>query len=166
MKPQTDSAPGSIHPFRALFETGDLGPWTAALDPEVELYSPLITTPFQGRETAIELYGVLLEKLDNWEVAQEYSAGDWYACLWQADAGGRRIEGVDFIRSNSDGKITEVRVLIRPLVSLAAFASAIGPPLAAKQGRIRAILVRFFNLPLKVVLTSTDVVAPRLVLRR
>jgi hypothetical protein len=107
-----------------------------------------------------------METLDDFEISGEWSAGDSYVCFWHAGIGDRRIEGADFIRSNSQGKISEVKVLIRPLVSLAAFGSAVGPPLAAKQGRIRAILVRFFNLPLTLLLTLTDIVAPRLVIRR
>jgi hypothetical protein len=166
LTPDPDHAVGSIHPFRVFWETGDLDAWIDALDPDVELHSPLITSPFRGREPATELYAVLLDALDDFEVAEEFSAGNSYACFWQANAGGRRIEGADLIRSNSQGKIAEVRVLVRPLVSLAAFASCIGPPLAAKQGRLRAVLVRLFNLPLKVILTLTDVVAPRLVVRR
>jgi hypothetical protein len=157
---------GSVHPFRALWESGDLEAWLDACEPDVVLHSPLITAPFRGRESGAELYGVLLETLDGFEIAGEWSAGDSYVCIWHADVGGRRIEGADFIRSSSTGKIAEVTVLIRPLVNLAAFASAVGPPLAAKQGRIQAILVRLFNLPLKVVLTLTDIVAPRLVIRR
>jgi hypothetical protein len=166
LKSDPDLANESIHPFRALFETGDLGAWIDMLEPDVELHSPLITTTFRGRETAAELYGVLLEHLDNFEIAHEFSAGRSYVGFWHADVGGRRIEGVDFIRSNPRGKIAEVRVFIRPLINSAAFASGIGPPLAEKRGRLRAILVRFFNLPLKVVLALTDKVAPRLVIRR
>jgi hypothetical protein len=157
---------GSLHPFRTFWETGDLGAWIDACDPDVELQSPLITAPFQGRESAAELYGVLMETLDDFEISGEWSAGDSYVCFWHAGIGDRRIEGADFIRSNSQGKISEVKVLIRPLVSLAAFGSAVGPPLAAKQSRIRAILARLLNFPLTLLLTLTDIVAPRLVIRR
>jgi hypothetical protein len=157
---------GSVHPFRTFWETGDLGAWIDACDPDVELQSPLITAPFQGRESAAELYGVLMETLDDFEISGEWSAGDSYVCFWHAGIGDRRIEGADFIRSNSQGKISEVKVLIRPMVSLAAFGSAVGPPLAAKQGRIRAILARLLNFPLTLLLTLTDIVAPRLVIRR
>jgi hypothetical protein len=164
--PKTDLAVGPAPPFRAFWESGDLEVWIDALAPDVELHSPLITAPFRGRETAAELYGVLFDRLDNFEVAHEFSSGSSYACLWHADVGGRRIEGADFIRANSEGKIAEVTVLIRPLVSLAAFARGTGPALAAKQGRLRAVLVGLFNIPFRVLAVVTDAVAPRLVLRR
>jgi hypothetical protein len=161
-----DLAREPTHPFRAFWESGDLEVWIDALAPDVVLHSPLITAPFRGRQTAAELYGVLFDRLDNVEVVDEFSTGTSYVCFWRADVGGRRIEGADFIRSNAEGKIAEVRVLIRPLISITAFARDIGPPLAAKQGRLRAVLVGLLNLPLRLVAVLTDLVAPRLVLRR
>jgi hypothetical protein len=165
MKPDSDLTSGSVHPFRAFWETRDLGVWIDALEPNVELHSPAVTTPFRGREVAADLYGVLLETLDDFEIVEELAAGDAYACLWRANVGGRRIEGADFIRSNLGGKIAEVRALIRPLVGISAFASGVGPPLAAKRGRLRAVIVRVFSFPLRILFALVDSVFPRLVLR-
>jgi hypothetical protein len=164
--PEIDPVVGPAHPFRAFWESGDLQVWIDALAPDVELHSPLITAPFGGREAAAELYGVLVDQLDDFEIADEFSTGSSYVCLWRANVGGRRIEGADFIRSNAQAKIAEVTVLVRPLVSIAAFARGVGPPLAAKQGRLRAVLVGLFNIPLRLLSVVTDLVAPRLVLRR
>jgi hypothetical protein len=80
--------------------------------------------------------------------------------------GGRQIEGADFIRSNEAGQLTEIRVMIRPLTSIAAFASSTGPQLAAHRGPIRSVLVRIFNLPFRGLAIALDLIAPRLVLRR
>ncbi len=66
-------------------------------------------------------------------------------------------------RYDEQGKIAEIRVLIRPLVDIAVFASAIGPPLAARKSPIRGMLVRVLMLPLKGILTVTDTVASRLI---
>lgn len=164
--PETDRTVDPAHPFRAFWESGDLEVWTDALAPDVVLHSPMITAPFIGRQTAAELYGVLFDRLENVAVVDEFSSGNSYVCLWRADVGGRRIEGADFIRSNAQGKIAEVRVLIRPLVSIAAFAQGVGLPLAAKQGRLRGVLIGLFNIPFRFLAALTDAVAPRLVLRR
>jgi hypothetical protein len=53
--------------------------------------------------------------------------------------------------------------MIRPLVDIAVFAAAIGPPLAARRSPMRGALVRLLTLPLKVILSVTDSVATRLV---
>ena len=155
-----------VHPFRAAWRTRDLDAWADALAPDVELHSPVVKTPFRGREAATELYGVLFDALGDFDITAELAAGDSHAFFWRADAGDRRIEGADLLRYDEHGKITEVRVLIRPLVDIAAFAAAVGPPLAAKRGRIRALLLRFLTLPLKAILAVADAVASRLVQRR
>ena len=48
-------------PFGEGWRTRDLDRWIDALAPDVVLHSPLLTTPFQGREVARELYGVLFD---------------------------------------------------------------------------------------------------------
>jgi hypothetical protein len=154
------------HPFRAAWRTRDLDAWAGALAPDVELYSPVIKSPFRGRDAAIELYGVLFQALGDLDITDEFSGGDTHAFFWHADVGGRRIEGADLLRHDAQGRITEVRVLIRPLVGIGTFAGAAGPPLAAKRGRIRALLLRILTLPLMAILAAVDAVASRLTLRR
>jgi hypothetical protein len=96
----------------------------------VVLHSPITSRPFQGRDAAVELFGVLFDVLGEFEVTAELSNGQdgSHVFFWRALAGGKAIEGVDLIRHDAQGSICEVRVWIRPLASLVAFAAAIGPP--------------------------------------
>jgi SnoaL-like domain len=155
-----------VHPFRAAWQTRDLDAWVDALAPDVVLHSPVTKTPFHGREAAAELYGILFTALGDVEITDEFALGDSHAFFWRAEIGGQSIEGADLVRSDAVGKIVEVRVLIRPLVNIAAFAAAVGPPLAAKRGRFRAPLLRLLTLPLKAILALADTVASRLAQRR
>jgi hypothetical protein len=83
--------------------------------------------------------------------------------FWRTNVAGRVIEGTDRLRYDEHGKIAEIRVLIRPLVDIAVFASAIGLPLAARRSPVRGVLARLLMLPLKGVLTVADTVAFRLI---
>jgi hypothetical protein len=159
-------AAGDVHPFRAAWLTRDLDAWTAALAPDVVLHSPVVTTPFEGREAARELYGVLFDSFGHVEITDELAAGDTHAFFWHAEVGGRQIEGADLLRADGRGQIHEARVMIRPLVNIGVFAGAVGPPLAAKRGRLRGTLLRALTLPLQAMLAVADVVASRLALRR
>lgn len=154
------------HPLRAAWQTRDLDAWAGALAEDVELHSPVFRMPFRGREAVIELFGVLFDALGNIDITDELVADHSHALFWHADVGGRRIEGADLLRSDEHGKITEIRVLIRPLADIAVFAAAAGPPLAAKRGSGRALLLRFLTLPLKAILLAADAVASRLLHRR
>jgi SnoaL-like domain len=155
-----------VHPFRAAWRTRDLDAFGDHLAADVVLYSPVITTPFRGRDAAIELYGVLFDAFGDFEITDEFAAGESQAFFWRGELGSRRIEGVDLIHLNGEGKISEVRVLIRPLVDIGTFAGAVGPPLAGRRGRIRAFALRLLALPLGAILALADFVASRLVVRR
>src|SRR4051812_49525431 len=85
---------------------------------------------------------------------------------WRGEIGGRVVEGADFVRADARGKITEIRVFIRPLVDIGVFAGAAGPPLARRRGRLQALVLRALTLPLRALLAAVDAVAPRLAQRR
>lgn len=155
-----------MHPFRAAWETRDLDVWVAALAPDVVLHSPVMTTPFRGRDAAAELYGILFEKFGHVELTHELSAGDTHAFFWRADLGGRRIEGTDLLRTNQAGEIGEVTVMIRPLVDIGLFAGEVGPSLARRRGRVQAVVLTLLTAPLRGLLAVADAVAPRLTQRR
>jgi SnoaL-like domain len=154
------------HPFRAAWLTRDLNALADNLAPEVVLHSPVITTPFRGREAAIELYGVLFEAFGEFDITDELAAGETHAFFWRGDLDGRTIEGADLVRLDGEGRISEVRVLIRPLVDIGRFARAVGPPLAGRRGPIRAFVLRSLALPLGALLAVADFVASRLIVRR
>jgi hypothetical protein len=150
------------HPFRTAWQTRNLDDWAAALAPDVVLHSPLIQAPFVGREVAVELYGTLFEVLGNVDITHELSDGDSHAFFWRAQLGARTIEGTDLLSYDEHGKITEVTVLIRPLVALATFAAAVGPPLAARQSPAKGTLARLLTLPLRSLFAAIDELSTRL----
>ena len=151
------------HPFRTAWRTRDLDAWIEALSPEIVLHSPVVRRPFRGRSAATELFGVLFETFGEMEITSEFAGADAHAFFWRANLGGRVIEGADLLRYDEQGKIAEIRVLIRPLVDIAVFASAIGPPLAARRSPVRGALIRLLTLPLKGILTVADIMASRLI---
>jgi len=151
------------HPFRTAWRTRDLDAWIEALSPAVVLHSPIVRTPFRGRSAARELFAVLFETLGEVEITGELTDADSHAFFWRANVTGRVIEGVDLLRYDEQGKIAEIRVSIRPLVDIAVFAAAIGPPLAARRNPVRGALARLLMLPLKGILTVADTVASRLI---
>ena len=145
-----------------MWNTRDLDAWSTSLTPDVKLYSPTLQTPFQGRQAAVELFGILFEQLRQFEITHEFGAGGSQAFFWRAEVGGKTIEGVDLVQSDAQGNVCEIRVLIRPLVDIATFGRAVGPPLAAKRGRTRVAVVKLLNRPLGIILGMVDAAATRL----
>jgi len=147
------------------WRTRDLDAWAEALAPDVVMHSPVIRTPFNGRDAAVELFGVLFDTLGEVNITDELLDGDSHAFFWRAQIGTRTIEGVDLVRSDEAGRVSEINVMIRPLVDIATFAGAIGPQLAAKRGPLRGPLVRLLNAPLRSIFILVDFIASRLTQR-
>ncbi len=152
-----------VHPYRAAWETRDLSQWSNDLAQDVVLRSPIVRAPFRGRKAALELFEVLFDALQDVKITDECDAGDMHMFRWRANASGEAIEGVDLIRHDLDGKVSEITVLIRPLVSIGAFAAAVGPGLARKRVRLYGPLVRAMAMPLTILLTFTDAIASRFI---
>jgi hypothetical protein len=106
---------------------------------------------------------VLFEHFGELEITAELHEGDLHAFFWRASLTGRVIEGADLLRHDQDGRIAEITVLVRPLVSLAVFASAIGPSLAARRSPMRGALVRALTMPLRGVFAIADFAASALI---
>lgn len=153
----------SRHPFLAAWETRDLDTLAAVLAPDVVAHSPMLTAPFSGREAVLEIYDVLFGVFHEFDVTDEFAAGHTHVFFWRAGVADGRIEGTDLIRHDESGKISEIRVLIRPLTGIADFAAAVGPPLARRRGRVRLILVRLLATPLRWLLVAADRISGRLV---
>lgn len=150
------------HPFRTAWRTRELDPWIQALSPEVLLRSPVLRKPFTGHDAARELFGVLFETFGPMQILSEFADDVSHVFFWRGELAGRHIQGVDLLRYDADGRIAEVAVMIRPLVDFGLFASAIGPPLAARRSPARGAALRLLAYPLRAILVAADVVACRL----
>ena len=98
------------------------------LDDDVVFYSPVVFTPQKGKEIT-QLYlaaagGVFSSDKDKQESQPKESkfryikeiVQDNYACLeFETEINGIYVNGIDLITWNEDNKITEFKVLVRPL---------------------------------------------------
>ena len=156
----------AIHPYRAAWQTRDIQAWGKALAPDLVMHSPVVSKPFIGRGVAIDLFGALFGAVGDFRITDELVSADGHAFFWQADYRGKTIKGADLVRTNDQGLVSEITVLIRPLVGIAIFGSALGPPLASKHSWGRAAIVRLLNTPLALIFGLIDKVASRLLVPR
>ena len=98
------------------------------LDDDVVFYSPVVFTPQKGKEIT-KLYlaaagGVFSSDKDKQESQPKESkfryikeiVQDNYACLeFETEINGIYVNGIDLITWNEENKITEFKVLVRPL---------------------------------------------------
>ena len=101
------------------------------LDDDVVFYSPIVFTPQAGKAITklyLQAAGQTLpgEARDESSAAassafhytKEVLAGDTAVLEFETSVGGKYVNGVDIIRCNEQGRIVEIRVMIRPLQAI------------------------------------------------
>jgi hypothetical protein len=146
--------------YRAAMEAGDIDAVARQLSPDVVLHSPLTARPFVGHAECVELLGALLETMDSLEYTHEFVAGDSFFLVFTASLEGREVQGCDLYELDSDGLISSQTVFARPLAGAAAFGPTVGPRLARRHARWRALVTR--TLPLPQLLEAVDRLGTRI----
>jgi hypothetical protein len=118
-------------PFRRAVEARDLQAMEAALHPGVTFRSPVVFKPYEGREAVLRLLGHVVEVLEDFRYTDELAGDGVHGLVFEARAGRKSLQGWDFLRTDADGLVTELVVMIRPLSGLIAVAEAMGARLAS-----------------------------------
>lgn len=121
-------------PFRAAVESKDFGQVEASLAPDVHFRSPVVFGPYDGRESVAALLRVVGDVLApelaySWQVRE----GDREVLFFTSRVGERDVEGVDLLRYDEDGLVSELVVMIRPASALMAVGNAVGSKLEAAK---------------------------------
>ena len=121
---------GSLE-FRAAVESRDPGRMRAALAPDVVFRSPVVFRPYEGREAVAHLLSKVVEVFEDFEYTDQLDGDRTHALIFRARVGDKQLEGLDHLTVDSEGLITGLTVMVRPLSGLVAVAEAMGARLAA-----------------------------------
>jgi hypothetical protein len=148
--------------LRAAFEARDHDAIVDALAPDVVLRSPIFEVPFTGIDEASDLFAVLLEVL--WPVTYlDEIPGDPHILHFNAEIEGKKLEGIDLLRFDEQGKVKEITVFFRPFPGTAAFLSAMGPKLGRRRhGAARGAVMAAAGAPVSALMRTTALAGPRL----
>src|SRR4051794_32598740 len=123
--------------FREAIERRDLDGLMPLFTEDAVLRSPVTYKPYEGRAQVMALLGAVSQVLEDFQYIREIGAPDAAdtALVFRARVGDREVEGCDFIHTNEDGLIDELRVMFRPLSGLTALAEAMQRQLAEAGSR-------------------------------
>ena len=124
-----------MHPFAAALEAQDIDAAAALLSNDVVLHSPVVFTPYHGRDTVRAILRAVSQVFDGFHYVRQFAADDArdHAFVFRARVGEREIEGSDFLHFDQHGSIDELTVMVRPLSAAHAFAEAMKAQLAAQE---------------------------------
>jgi hypothetical protein len=127
--------PSEPSPFRAAVESKDIARVISTLAPDVRFRSPVVFSPYQGRDSVgalLRMVGQVLgpELEYQWQVRQD----DREVLCFISRIGSREIEGVDLLRYDGGGHVAELVVMVRPASALMALSEAMTERLKTASG--------------------------------
>jgi hypothetical protein len=117
-----------MHPFRAAVEAGDIDAGLALFAHDATLDSPVAFKPFSGIEQVGVVLRAVFETFEDFHYTDELEGPDGtHALIFGARVGDKSVQGLDLLRTDSEGRITNLTVMIRPLSGVIALAEAMAP---------------------------------------
>ena len=107
----------SPHPLRTAIERADL--------------DAAVFKPYEGQETVATILRTVYQVLEDFHYTDELDGPGIHGLLFDARVGDRSLQGIDLLRHDANGQITEFTVMIRPASGLIAIAERMGPALEA-----------------------------------
>lgn len=123
--------------WRDAVEGGDTEKIFPQLSDEMTFYSPVLFKPSTDRAYIDTILRFVDETLSDFEYIEIYEQAQGAAMMFRAKLGDMTVEGVDFFKLDDEGKVTEMKVMIRPLTAAMALGETMKAhfaDMAASQG--------------------------------
>jgi hypothetical protein len=157
-----DESPAKLE-LRAAMEARDLAAVVNAFAPDAVFRSPITDRlTFNGHEQIAAISEVILDIFDDLRYTDELRSDDAGFLVGHATIDGHRIEWVDHLRLDQDGKVLELTVFFRPLPATAVALRVIGAGLSRRKSPTRAAVVSILARPLGFMAIVADRVGIRL----
>ena len=108
--------------FKAAVESRDPDAMREALAEDVVFRSPVVYKAYEGRDAAMFVLTAVFEVFQDFAYIDRLEGESSAALVFRATVDGRELEGLDHLTFDSDGKVSELRVMIRPMTGLTAVA--------------------------------------------
>ncbi len=110
----------SVEKWHEVVRTRDAGLLDALLADDVVFYSPVVHTPQVGKAiTAMYLAAAMhVFGNDSFKYVREVIGESDAVLEFETEIDGITVNGVDMIRWNADGRVTEFKVMVRPLKAI------------------------------------------------
>ena len=108
--------------FRAAAEAKDFSAVDELFSEDVTFRSPVVFKPYEGREALGVLLGTVLQVFQDFRYTDHTETGDTATLAFSARVGDKELDGIDLLRFDSEGKIREMQVYVRPMSGMHALA--------------------------------------------
>jgi len=117
--------------FTSAVESQDLEAMEAALAEDVRFRSPVVYKPYEGREATMYVLRAVLQVFEDFEYVDVADGESSSMLIFRARVGEKELEGLDHLLYDDEGRIKELRVMVRPMSGMYALADAMRRQLEA-----------------------------------
>jgi SnoaL-like domain len=110
--------------FRAAAESKDFSAIDELFAEEVMFKSPVVFKPYEGRDAVAMILGAVVQVFEDFRYTDQVETGETATLAFSARVGDRELDGIDLLRFDSDGRVRELAVYVRPISGLNALAEA------------------------------------------
>ena len=110
--------------FRAAAESKDFSAIDELFAEDVAFRSPVVFKPYEGRDAVAMLLGAVVQVFEDFRYTDQVETGDAAALAFSARVGDRELDGIDFLHFDSDGRVNQMAVYVRPMSGVNALAEA------------------------------------------
>ena len=92
----------------------------ACFAPDARFLSPVVFAPYEGRDVVLTILveGAMKVFSDDFHYVHRFENDDAAALIFKASVVDREVDGLDLLTFNSEGLITELKVMVRPMSGL------------------------------------------------
>ncbi len=122
--------------WHAMVKSRDPAALDAVLADDVVFHSPVVHTPQQGRAITRRYLAAALQVFinDSFRYRREFVSDTGAALEFTVEIDGLEVNGVDILTWNADGRITEFKVMLRPLQAVRLIHAQMGALLGQSRG--------------------------------
>ncbi len=104
----------------------DVNRYSAWFAEDMKLYTPIHEEPSVGKQAACQILPLVFSFFDNFHYPDVFSGQQSHSLIFRAEVNGISLDGVDYLKLNDSGLITDFFVMMRPLKAITALSDLIG----------------------------------------
>lgn len=108
------------------FASKDLNRYSVWFAEDMRLYTPIHEEPSIGKQAACQILPLVFSFFDNFHYPDVFTGQQSHSLIFRAEVNGITLDGVDYLKLNDSGLVTDFFVMVRPLKAITALSDLIG----------------------------------------
>lgn len=137
--PLAPAAAATLTRWHRMIESKDLGQLSTLLHPQAVFRSPMAFTPYESAAAVDLILSTVVTVFEDFAYHRELASADGLDVVleFSARVGQRQLKGIDMIRFDETGLITDFEVMVRPMSGLQALGEEMGKRLAPQLAALK-----------------------------